>query len=263
MGRASRTRRSVAGKASDSLGASVALSGDTAIVGAPGINGQIGGAFVYVRSGATWTKQAQLTPAEASFGDYAGETVALLGNTALVSVPGRGSAESVYMFQRSGTSWKEKKKLVPSDGAATDHFGQSLALSANAVFIGAYEKQVDANAAQGRVYIFSGSTWDTELKMDSPAGKQYGYFGISLVVDGNRLVVGEPGQNSVHTYYSDHGNWTLQSSLIDVIGSYFGNSVAASSGTVVVGARDAGNGSHPGGRAHIFQDDRIFANSFD
>lgn len=255
----------VSGIAGDELGTSVALSGDTALVGAAGINKNVGGAYVYVRSGASWTRQAQLTPSEATGGDYVGETVALRGNTALVGAPYSfgGTTGAVYVFQRNGTVWTEKKKLVPSDGVSGDDFGVALALSDNAAFIGADLKDVGSTYQQGRFYIFSDPTWNTETIIDSPAGIHYGRFGGSLAVDGNRLVVGENGQNSVYTYYSDKGTWTLQSTLMDVIGSSFGISVAASNGTVLVGAYNEGNGSSPGGRTYIFQDDRIFANGVD
>jgi FG-GAP repeat len=252
------------GTADDSLGTSVAISGDTVIVGAPGINGDIGGAFVYVRSGTTWTRQAKLTATGASVGDYVGVTVALRGNTALIGAPAYSGRTfpAVYVFQRSGSSWVEKKKLVNSDGVAGDEFGGSLALFGNAILIGSEQHRVGANFGQGRVYIYSGSAWDTESTIDSPAGIPSGHFGASIAVDGNRLVVGEAGQNSAHLFYSDHGIWSLQSSLIDVAGSYFGGAVAASNGIVLVGAEFEGNGSNHGGRAHIFQDDRIFADGF-
>jgi hypothetical protein len=252
------------GTAGDSLGTAVAVSGDTVIIGTPGINGDVGGAFVYVRSGTTWTRQAKLTATGASVGDDVGETVALRGNTALIGAPAYfgGASPAVYVFQRSGSTWAEKKKLVNSDGVAGDEFGGSLALFDNAILVGAEQHQVGANYGQGRVYIYSGSAWDTESTIDSPGGIPDGHFGASIAVDGNRLVVGETGQNSAHLYYSDHGIWSLQSSLIDVVGSYFGGTVAASNGTILIGAEFDGTGSTHGGRAYLFQDDRIFADGF-
>ncbi len=255
----------IEGTAGDALGASVAVSGDTVIVGAPGIDGDIGGAFVYVRSGTTWTRQAKLTVTGASVVDDLGETVALRGDTALVGAPAYSGMTSpaVYVFQRSGSTWLEKKKLVNSDGVAGDEFGGSLALFGSDILVSAEQHRVGANFGQGRVYIYSGSEWVTESTIDSPTGIQYGHFGASIAVDGNRLVVGESGQNSAYLFYSDHGNWSLQSSLIDVAASYLGGSVAASNDNVIIGAELDGNGSNHGGRAYLFQDDRIFANDFD
>ncbi len=253
------------GTGGDTLGASVAISSDTVIVGAPGIDGNIGGAFVYVRSGSTWTRQAKLTATGASAGDDVGQAVALRGNTALIGAPAysRRTFPAVYVFQRSGSTWIEKKKLVNSDGVAGDEFGGSLALFGSEILVSAEQHRLGANFGQGRIYVYSGSTWDTESTIDSPAGIPYGHFGTSIAVDGNRLIVGESGQNNAYLFYSNHGNWSLQSSLIDVAGSYFGGSVAASNGNVIIGAELDGNGSNHGGRAYLFQDDRIFANDFD
>ena len=252
------------GKARDLLGTAVALSGDTALISAPGIDDSAGCVFVYVRTGTTWTRQAKLTVTDTPFGLYTGGTVALRGNIALIQGPYvSGDPSAVYVFERSGTTWTQKKKLLSADVAAGDEFALSLALSDNAAFVGADQKQIGTNYGQGRVYVFSGSDWDTQSTIDSPAGTSYGHFGTSIAVDGKRLIIGESGQNSAYLFYSDRGNWSLQSSLMDVPRSYFGVSVAASNGTVLVGASVGGNGSTPGGRAYVFQDDRIFADGLE
>ncbi len=104
----------------DIFGGSVALIGDTALVGAAGDDdaGSVSGsAYVFVRSGTTWTEQAKLTASDAAAGDRFGIAVALNGSTALVVAPNDDDAAfssgSAYVFVRSGTTWSQQAKLGP------------------------------------------------------------------------------------------------------------------------------------------------------
>ena len=120
------------GGASDLFGVSVALSGDTALVGIAA-NAGLGAAYVFVRSGTTWTQQQKLTPGDNAAGDNFGTTVALGPDTAIIGsladdVGGNVDQGSAYVFTRSGTIWSEQQKLTASDGAAGDLFGQGVAL---------------------------------------------------------------------------------------------------------------------------------------
>jgi hypothetical protein len=114
------------GAAGDLFGASVAISGDTAIVGAydddVGANSDQGSAYVFVRSGTTWTQQAQLTAGDGAAGDAFGKSVAISGDTAIVGagyddVGANSDQGSAYVFVRSGTAWSQQAKLTAGDGA--------------------------------------------------------------------------------------------------------------------------------------------------
>jgi uncharacterized repeat protein (TIGR01451 family) len=87
--------------ADDRFGISVAVSGDTVVVGASAANSSAGSAYVFVRSGATWAQQAQLTPSDAAGGGYFGNSVAISGNTVLVGAFGHRSA---YVYENSGAA---------------------------------------------------------------------------------------------------------------------------------------------------------------
>jgi hypothetical protein len=90
------------GGASDTFGYSVAISGSTAVVGATGKNSYKGAAYVFVRSGATWTQQAELTASGAEPWDVFGNSVAISGSTALVGAYGKNSmtgAAYVYLLR--------------------------------------------------------------------------------------------------------------------------------------------------------------------
>ena len=119
------------------LGFNVAISGDTAIAGAPRnvVNGNPnrGAAYVYVRTGTTWTQQQKLISSDGGANDQFGYSVAVFGDTAAVGMYndqdliGTRSRGFVYIFQRTGTTWTQTQVLNPSDHVAGDTFGISLA----------------------------------------------------------------------------------------------------------------------------------------
>ena len=119
--------------ANDSFGFSVSVSGDTAVVGAWGDddNGSYSGsAYVFVRTGSTWTEQAKLTASDAAADDRFGVSVSVSGATAVVGANNdddSGSASgSAYVFVRTGSTWTEQQKLTASDAAANDRFGTEI-----------------------------------------------------------------------------------------------------------------------------------------
>ena len=129
----------------DDFGTSVALSGDTAVVGAPfddDAGSASGSAYVFVRSGTRWSQQQKLTASDAAPNDDFGLAVALSGDTAVVGAIGDDDAGRVsgaaYVFVRSGTRWSEQQKLTASDAAAGIRFGNSVAVSGDTAVVGAY-----------------------------------------------------------------------------------------------------------------------------
>jgi len=139
----------------------VAVSGDTAVIGAPRNDdaaGVSGSAYVFTRSGTSWTEQAKLTASDAEIGDLFGFSVAVSGDTAVIGAflndDAGSSSGSAYVFTRSGTTWTEQAKLTASDAAERARFGNSVAVSGNAAVIGAY-KDADAGSSSGSAYVFS------------------------------------------------------------------------------------------------------------
>jgi len=151
------------GAANDTFGCSVAIAGETAVVGAPnddvGATANQGSAYVFVRSGVTWTQQQKLVAGDGAVYDNFGSSVAIAGETAVMGAPnhdvGAHSAQgSAYAFVRSGTTWSEQTQLVAADGATDDWFGYSVALSGDTAVVGAYWDNVGARTAQGSAYVF-------------------------------------------------------------------------------------------------------------
>jgi hypothetical protein len=120
------------------FGWSVSLDGDTLVVGAlrdNALGDRSGSAYVFVRSGTTWTEQQKLTAADGAALDHFGVSVSVAGETAVVGTV--ADTDSTYIFVRNGTTWTQRWKLTPSDGAANRGFGTAVSLDAATAFVGA------------------------------------------------------------------------------------------------------------------------------
>ena len=167
----------------DNFGGSVAISGNTAIVGAygegsdaTGVNGDqnndnaanSGAAYVFTRDGTTWTQQAYLKASNTETGaasDSFGYSVAISGNTAIVGAPFEGSnatgvngdqdndmalgAGAAYVFVRNNTTWTQQAYLKASNTGADDQFGRSVGISFNTAMVGAYYEASNSTGING------------------------------------------------------------------------------------------------------------------
>jgi hypothetical protein len=264
--------------ASAEFGASVALSADanTALVGAPGNDGSIGAALVFIRGGKTWiNQQTLLAPTSGADKEIGaalfGSSVALSsdGNTALVGAPlNNDSVGSALVFSRGGTTWINQQTLLAPTGGADKEigaaaFGSSVALSSdgNTALVGAPRN----NHGVGSALVFSrgGTTWinqQTLLAPTSGADKEIGAaaFGSSVALssDGNTALIGAPANNhgvgSASVFIRKGTTWVNQHTLLaptsgadkEIGAAAFGSSVALSSdgNTALVGAP----GDNPG-----------------
>lgn len=244
-----------------SVGKKVALSGNTLLSGSPG--------FVKVdfRTGATWAEQAELTAQEGLAGDRFGSSVAIDGDTAIVGVPFKDvglnpDQGSVFVFKRIGTAWQQEAQLSSSDGAASDRFGNSVAIVGNTIAIGAPQD----NTFTGSAYIFtrSGSAWTQRAKITAADMGVLDLFGTSVALGGNTLVVGAPlddtatlsNSGSVYVFTGSGAIWTQQAKLRateEANQDQFGHDVAIDGETVAVGARFVANGPNTlQGAAYVF-----------
>ena len=239
------------GAADDNFGSAVALSGDTALVGSPSHTSDQGAAYVFVRSGTTWSQQAPLTATDGAADDNFGSAVALSGDTALVGSPYHGASGqgAAYVFVRSGTTWSPQAELTASAGAAGDLFGSSVALSGDTALIGSPRGDVGANADQGSAYVFtrSGASWSQQTQLiaaDGAANDRFGWVALS----GNVALVGAAGhhvsavlQGTAYVFARSGSIWGQQAQLTGgAVGSSFGLAVALSGDTALVGANAAG-----------------------
>ena len=151
------------GEAGADFGSSFAISGDTVVVGASrGVSAPLGAAYVFVQSGSVWNQVAELTPSD-NGGDF-GDRVAISGNTVVVgafdaTVGGNTAQGAAYVFVEPSSGWanmSQAANLMASDGAKGDEFGDYVAISSDAVLVGAPGATVGGNVGQGAVYVFWG-----------------------------------------------------------------------------------------------------------
>lgn len=147
------------------LGGSVAVSGDTAVIGAYGDNNRTGAAYVFVHSAGSWSEQQKLTASDAMANGLFGGSVALDGDTALIGTYGDTTrAGAAYLFGRSAGSWSEQQELTASDAVANGLFGGSVALDGAVAAIGAIGHENN----KGAVYIIDSPVDLSLVKQDSP-----------------------------------------------------------------------------------------------
>src|SRR5262249_37417000 len=157
------------GATNDFFGRSVALNGDTVVVGASGdtfgAGTNQGSAYVFARSGAVWTQQQKLFANDGAAVDQFGLSVALSGDTALVGAPFADVGANVdqgaaYVFVIRSNNLVQQQQLAANDGASGDNFGFSVAVSGDTVVVGVLNDDIGANEDQGSAYVFvrSGAT---------------------------------------------------------------------------------------------------------
>ena len=290
--------------AGDRFGHSVAISGDTVVVGAAfessnatGVNGnqsddsasEAGAAYVFVRNGTTWSQQAYLKASNTDAGDSFGISVAVSGETVVVGADlessnatgingnqsdnSADSAGAAYVFVRNGTTWSQQAYLKASNSDAGDAFGISVSISGDTVSVGAnFEtsnatgvngNQSDNSAfAAGAAYVFArnGTTWSQQAYLKASNTETFDRFGTSAAVAGETVVVGAAfeASNATGVNGDQSNNNALQSGAAYVFvrsgttwsqqaylkasntdfGDAFGISVAISGDTVVAGAQN-------------------------
>lgn len=263
-------QRLTASDGNTGMGLSVAISGNTAVVGARTDAGLRGSAYVFVRSGTTWTEQQKLIPSHASpEASLFGYSVAISGDTIVVGAmaslitgsTGRGSA---YVFVRSGTNWTEQARLLAPDAGGEGinfQFGRSVAVDGDMAIVG-------ANGAgpnfRGAAYVFarSAGVWAFDQRLAASDGADNDFFGYSVALAGQTVIIGsfaddDGGEASGSAYvYVRNGTWSEQQKLVpsDPIPSgHFGISVALSGETAVVGSMPLDNFIDPTqGSAYVF-----------
>jgi hypothetical protein len=263
--------------ASDFFGDSVALSGDTALVGVPGMDWfalpDAGGACVYVRSGGTWSLQPTLIPDDLDPNDDFGGSVAISGNTAVVGAPwhdtgGKSDAGAAYVFVRSNGVWtRQMPDLHAGDAAIQDEFGFSVAVSGNTAVIGAPRRDTGGKANAGAAYVFarSSGTWSQQAQLTADDGNAQDEAGYSVAVTGGRALLGSPGNSgggifhngATYDFARSGITWAQQRKLTaadNAQDAQFGSSVALGGETGLIGAPDWGAmGGTSYGAAYVFQ----------
>jgi 6-phosphogluconolactonase (cycloisomerase 2 family) len=257
------------------FGESVAISGDKMIVGASWDNANgynSGSAYIFEQESGVWKQVAKLTASDGAVSDYFGSSVAISGDRAIVGAYGDddkgASSGSAYIFEEESGVWKQVAKLTASDGAVSDYFGSSVAISGDRAIVGAYGDD-DKGYESGSAYIFekdSSEHWQQVDKLMAPDGYTMDYFGYSVAIDGDTAIVGAKydddkgsSSGSVYIFKKDvmSETWLEVYKLTALDGEavdMFGESVAISADRVIVGARGDDDKGLEAGSAYIFQE---------
>ncbi len=218
--------------ANDSFGQRVALNGGTLAISAQnegsdaiGIGGDeannnaafAGAVYVFTRNGSIWTQQAYIKASNTEPLDFFGWSIAIDGDTLAVGAFGESSnstsiggdeennnatgSGAVYLFTRNNNSWSQQVYIKASNALRNDNFGSSVALNGNNLAVGANHQDTGSEFQSGAAYVFtrSGSSWTEQTFIKASTTGQQDWFGNSIALDGDTLVVGANGEASNST----------------------------------------------------------------
>jgi len=199
-----------------------------------------GAAYAFVRSGGVWSQQAYLKASNTGAFDNFGWSVAVSGNTVVVGAHGEDSnatgvngnqannsssfSGAAYVFVRTGASWSQPAYLKASNTGSSDQFGRSVAVSGDTVVVGANGEDSSATGVNGNqasngasesgaayVFVRSGSDWSQQAYLKASNPGDFDYFGYSVAVSGDTVVVGASREDSNAT--GVNGNQADNSSI--------------------------------------------------
>jgi FG-GAP repeat len=201
-----------------------------------------------------------------------GFSASISGNYAIVGncnddVGANADQGSASIYQYNGSNWVLMQKITDATGDANDLFGRSVSISGNYVIVGSLFDDVGANADQGSasIYQYDGSNWVLMQKITDATGDADAYFGRSVSISGNYVIVGSLGddvgananQGSASIYQYLAGNWVLMQKITDATGDIddlFGYTVSVSGNYAIVGSTSDDVGANANqGSASIYQ----------
>lgn len=258
----------------DYFGIAVGLRGDRAVVGASGDDeggSMAGAAYVFERTGGSWQQDAKLTASDGSAQDQFGVAVSIDGTTTIVGAHGdddQGSMSgSAYVFEHTGSDWGQVAKLAASDGASLDRFGAAVSIWGDSAVVGAYLAN-PSGADSGAAYVFSrtSGSWTEEQKLTPHDGATQSYFGTSVSIHGDTVLVGANGDDEAGTdaggaylFRRDAGVWTEHAKVVAADGAQndiFGVAVALDAQSAVVGATGDDDTGSASGAAYMLGRDQ-------
>ena len=264
----------------DRFGSSVAVDGDTAVIGAPEDdhdNNRLrsGSAYVFIKDPGSgeWSQKGKLTASDGGANDEFGVSVAIYGETVVVGGDQDGNG-AAYVYTKPADGWadsaSETVKLTPFVPAASDGFGISVAVDGNTILVGAHQNDADTNNNnEGAAYIFtkppngwSSSSGNETVKLVPTNRQARANFGTSVAVDGDTAVIGASyDAGSAYVFTKVSRVWSQMAKLTasgGAPGDNFGGSVAVGGDTIVIGAHlvnstdDGGTVVNDSGAAYVF-----------
>ena len=261
------------GEAYDGFGNAAAIDGDLIAVGAPwdDDNGEnSGSAYLFRHNGVEWIEQAKLLPGDGAPKDSFGRAVGISGDLVIVGADNDDdngeNAGAAYIFRFDFAQRLEQAKLLASDGAEGDGFGDSVDICGDTAIIGASGHDGNGdNSGAAYVFRYDGSAWIEEVKLVASDAETKDYFGGAVAIHGDLAVAGATGDDGAEPYCGS-------ASVFRYVGSYwveeakifasdgasidmFGFAVATDGQTVLIGARWDNHDAHWSGSAYIYRYD--------
>lgn len=246
----------------DNFGAAVAISGNSAIIGAPHSDPS-GAAYVFKRTGNTWTQQAKLKAPDPQKIDRFGNAVAISGDYAIVGAWSKREQSAAYIFKRTGNTWTQQAKLMPSNNDQT-LFGRSVAIFNDYAIVGATRDSQKARDA-GAAYIFkrTGEMWAQHAKLAGSDIQEGEGFGNAVALSDKYAIIAAsqhkhngPLSGAAYLYQRIGDTWIEKSKLTAQDkhkGLFFGKSVAISGETAIIGANGLNDAGLETGATYIFK----------
>jgi hypothetical protein len=268
------------------FGSSVAVLGNTLVVGAKGRSGagpDQGAVFVFTKPASGWSHAQQVAELYATDGaaeDELGFSVAMTADTIVATalykkVGNNVDQGAIYVWNKPHAGWQssgQNAELVAGDGGAGDQL-DAIAMSENTIVAGAFSHKVSGHSNQGAAYVFTKpmTGWadtSTSLELQDPGGAAGDEFGLSVGILGNTVYVGSPGavvtsgpQGAVYAYTSSDGSWSSAPSPDALVanngaaGDELGVTLAISGRTLVTSAPERTVGSSAlQGAVYVFEE---------
>ncbi len=242
----------------DQLGRAVAISGLYLIAGAPynDVSAQPdrGNAYIFSRSGATWSQHAIISPTFGLPGDHIGKSVDIDGDKVLIGAPyddnnNKVNAGCVYAYKRTGNLWYAEYHFLPQSAQEDSHFGEAVAIDDTTVVIGWPQLDYSGFLSLGIacVYFYNGTTWYRHSDIIPSEQREGLSYGSEVGISNGVIVVGVPQNHVGYAYaqgkawvYQQHGSqWQVTRSIVDDHGQphdYFGFGIGIDAHEVIIGS---------------------------
>ena len=252
----------------DQFGATLRLDGNLLVVGSlwdDQRDSNAGAAFVFSRSpGERWVQEAKLTASDAGRAHSFGSAVDVSGSFAVVGASGVNSRiGAAYIFERVNGDWVQRARLVPAGNESRSVFGAAVAIQGDVVVVGAPDHFRNSGPVRtGAVYVFqrSGSSWPMQAKIFANDAESVNYFGRSVDIQDNRIIVGADGDNtlggSAYIFRRDGSTWNQEQKITPgdlKPGDGFGWSVSLSGARAAIGAPHDDEASKNQGTVRIYR----------
>lgn len=242
------------GEIEDRFGTSLSVDANRIFIGAPGLSGSDGAAYLFENAEGSWSETARMALPYGANGSRFGESVLIHGDHAFVGAPGYNEElGAVFVYRLGDEGWSQTSIIASPDTSAESGFGSTLSFDGSNLAIAAPQQ------GGGAVYIYSeeGNMWNERTMLTNNQPDSRARFGSAMLMRNSHLFIGSPRENTasgaVYHYQKDEesGNWTQAGRLLAFDGQpryQFGSSITWTNNGLWIGAPNA-----DGGRGLVYQ----------